>query len=280
MTRFSGVKAAFQGEVGAYSEEAAIRFFDPSIETVPCRDLTDVFKMVERDDVDYGIVPIENSLEGDVNQTFDLLLSSDLKVWGEMNLKITHCLVADPKTRLDSIEKVYSHPQALAQCRNFLIEQGLEPVPAYDTAGSVKNIRDRGLMDAGAVASRRAAEIYGMKVLAEGIEDIPYNYTRFLVLAKEDASPTGEDKTSIIFSTKHVPGALYKALEAFASRKINLTKIQSRPTREKPWSYNFFMDFEGHREDVICRDALEDLEGKSLFVKVLGSYPKAKRGLG
>ncbi len=279
MSRRTMVKAAFQGELGAYSEEAAIQYFDSSIETTPCRDLTDVFEKVETGSVDYGIVPIENSLEGDVNQTFDLLLSSDLKVRGEINLKINHCLIADPSTRLESIEKVYSHPQALAQCRNSLKELGLESVPTYDTAGSVKMIREKNLLDVAAVASQRAAVIYGMKVLEEGIQDNPFNYTRFLVLSKEDAVPTRADKTSIIFTTKHIPGALYKALEVFASRNINLMKIQSRPTREKPWSYNFFTDFEGHRKDTVCREALEDLRSKSLFVKVLGSYPKAKQGL-
>ncbi len=269
------LRVAFQGEIGAYSEEAVYSFFGPSIEVKPCKNLSDVFESVEVEEAEYGVVPVENSIEGSVTQTYDLFLEHNLKVRGEIVLKIVHCLITNPKTELDSIEVVYSHPQALAQCRSFLEKLGCEVIPTYDTAGSVKMMKEKGLLSAGAIASERAAEIYGMRVLTKGIADNPNNYTRFFVLSKNDSPPTGRDKTSIIFSTKHVPGALYRALEEFALREINLTKIESRPTKKTPWEYNFYLDFEGHRSEERCQEALKGLGKKSVFIKVLGSYPKA-----
>ena len=177
---------------------------------------------------------------------------------------------------MDSIKKVYSHPQALGQCQAFLKHLGCELIPTYDTAGSVKMIKEKGIIDGGAIASTRAAEIYGMKIIAKEIEDNPNNFTRFFVLAKQDSPPSGNDKTSVVFSVKHRPGALYQLLKEFSARKINLTKIESRPTRQKPWEYNFYLDFEGHREDKLSEEALQSLDDVSIFVKVLGSYPKAK----
>jgi len=265
---------AFQGEKGAYSEEAATLFFGSSVKAKPYRSLLEVFKKVEEEHVDAGIVPVENSLEGSVNQTYDLLLSSELKVSGEVILRVTHCFIANKKMSLKSIRTVYSHPQALAQCRNFLDNLKCEIIPTYDTAGSVKFIKEKGLMDSCAIASERAAKIYEMKILAKGIEDDKNNYTRFFILSKKDSPYTGKDKTSIIFSTKNVPGALYSALREFAIRRINLTKIESRPTRMTPWEYNFYLDFEGHRSEKRCKKALEGLEKKVLFIKMLGSYPK------
>jgi chorismate mutase/prephenate dehydratase len=274
--RVQGASIAFQGEIGAYSEEAAFQFFGAAILLKPCESLEDVFRAVERDEVQFGVVPAENSLEGSISRVYDLLLDSSLKVCGEIELRVVHCLIGVPQARLDSIKKVYSHPQALGQCQTFLRHLGCELVPTYDTAGSVKMIKEMGEPDKGAVASARAAEIYGMKVLAREIEDNPNNVTRFFILAKHDSPPSGNDKTSIVFSVKHKPGALYQSLKEIASRKINLTKIESRPTRQKPWEYNFYLDFEGHREDKLFQEALESLENTSLFVKVLGSYPKAK----
>ena len=273
------MKVAFQGEIGAYSESAVYSFFGPSVEVKPCKNLSDVFESVEEGQTPYGVVPIENSIEGSVNQTYDLFLVHDLKVCGETVLKIVHCLITNPKATLDSIEVVYSHPQASAQCRNFLEKLGCKMIPTYDTAGGVKMMKEKKLVNVGAIASERAAEVYGMKVLVKEIADNPNNYTRFFVLSKEDSPPTGDDKTSIIFSTKHVPGALYRALEEFAIRNINLTKIESRPTKEKPWEYNFYLDFEGHRNEERCREALRGLERKSSFIKVLGSYPRAPKSL-
>jgi len=267
---------AFQGEMGAYSEEAALNFFSPPINFKPCESLEEVFKLVEQDEVQFGIVPVENSLEGSISRTYDLFLDFNLKVCGETELRVVHCLIGTPQARLDLIKKVYSHPQALGQCKTFLRHLGCELVPTYDTAGSVKMIKEKGLPDSGAIASSRAAEIYGMKVITSEIEDNSNNCTRFFIIAHQDSPPSGNDKTSIVFSVKHTPGALYESLRGLADRGINLTKIESRPTRQKPWEYNFYLDFEGHWEDEVSQEALADLETHSIFVKVLGSYPKAR----
>jgi chorismate mutase/prephenate dehydratase len=267
---------AFQGEIGAYGEEAAFQFFGPLIQVKPRESLDDVFKVVERGEAQFGVVPIENSLEGSISRVYDLFLDSSLKVCGETELRVSHCLIASPEAQLGSIKRVYSHPQALAQCRAFLKHLDCELIPTYNTAASVKMIKEQGITDGAAVASARAAEIYGMKVIAKEIEDNPNNFTRFFILSKQDSPPSGEDKTSIVFSVKHKPGTLYEFLRELAGRNINLTKIESRPTRQKPWEYNFYLDFEGHREDKLSREILENLERVSLFVKVLGSYPKAR----
>jgi len=271
----SEVKVAFQGERGAYSECAIYKHFGSHVQTKPCKRFSDVFKSVETHEADFGVVPVENSIEGSVNQVYDLFLEHELRVCGEIIIKIAHCLIANPQAELNSIKVVYSHPQALAQCRNFLERLGWELISTYDTAGSVKLIKEKGIADAAAIASEQAAKIYEMKILEKNIADNPNNFTRFFVLSETDAPPSGNDKTSIIFSTKHVPGALYRALEEFARRGINLTKIESRPTRRKPWEYNFYLDFEGHRSETRCAEALEGLKAKSLFLKILGSYPKA-----
>jgi chorismate mutase/prephenate dehydratase len=269
------VKVAFQGERGAYSESAVYTFFGATADVKPCRDLTEVFESVNKQEAQFGVVPVENSLEGSVNQTYDLFLTYSLNVCGEIIIRISHCLIANPNTSLEAVKTVYSHPQALAQCRSFLERLGRELIPTYDTAGSVKMLKEKGLKEAAAVASEKAAEIYGMKILAREIEDNPENYTRFFVLSKEDSPMTGKDKTSIIFAASHTPGSLYHALGEFAKRDINLTKIESRPTRQKPWEYNFYLDFEGHRTEENCAAALKAVEKSALFIKILGSYPRA-----
>jgi len=272
-----GVTAAFQGEAGAYSEEAATQFFGSTITAQPCESLEDVFKLVEQGGAQIAVVPVENSLEGSISRAYDLLLDSDLMVCGEVELRVSHCLIANPGARLDLIKRVYSHPQALGQCRSFLRHLGCEMVPTHDTAGSVRMVKEQGGTDIAAVAGARAAEIYGMEILAREIEDNQNNFTRFFVLSGQDSPPSGNDKTSIVFSVTHKPGALYQALTEFASRDINLTKIESRPTRQKPWEYNFYLDFQGHREDKGPQEVLDILAKTSVFVKVLGSYPKAKQ---
>ncbi len=269
------VKVAYQGEPGAYSESAVYLFFGNKANPVPCKGFSDVFKKVEIGETEFGVVPIENSIEGSVNQVYDLFLIYDHKVCGEVVLKIDHCLIANKGTKLEDIKIVYSHPQALAQCRSFLESLNCEIVSTYDTAGSVKMIKEQQIMNAGAVAAERAAKIYDMEVLSRDISDTSNNLTRFFVLSKNDASVSGNDKTSVIFSTKHVPGALYQVLGEFAKRGINLTKIESRPTKRQPWEYNFYLDFEGHRTEKRCSEALDGLRKKAVFVKVLGSYPKA-----
>jgi len=266
---------AFQGERGAYSESAVYKFFGADTEVKPCKDFRDVFESVDKQETPYGVVPVENSLEGSVNQNYDLFLKYDLNVRGEVIVKIEHCLIVNTGAKLESIKAVYSHPQALAQCRRYLEKTKWEITPTYDTAGSVKIIKEQKLLNAAAIASQRAAEIYSMQILARDIADNKENYTRFFVLSQEDSEPTGKDKTSIIFSAKHEPGSLYHALGEFAKRNINLTRIESRPTKKTAWEYNFYLDFEGHRTEQNCTEALKALEKYAIFVKILGSYPKA-----
>jgi chorismate mutase / prephenate dehydratase len=268
------VKVTYQGEIGAYSEMAVYKFFGKKAEPVPCKDFQEVFESVKAGAVPSGVVPIENSIEGSVNQNYDLFLAYDLKVCGEVAVKLAHVLIGNPQAKLEDIETVYSHPQALAQCRKYLEKHNWQIIPAYDTAGAVKIVKEKNLENAAAIASEKAADLYSMKILARDIADNPSNYTRFLVLALEDAAPTGDDKTSIIFSAKHAPGTLYHALGEFASRNINLTRIESRPTKTTAWQYNFYLDFEGHRTEKRCVEALEALEKYATFVKILGSYPR------
>jgi chorismate mutase/prephenate dehydratase len=266
---------AFQGEKGAYSEEAALKHFGENTRTKPYRSLSQVFESVEGKIVDFGLVPAENSIEGSVNQTYDLLLDSPLKICGEVKIRISHCLLALPGVGQKDLKVVYSHPQALAQCAHFLEALQVETEPTYDTAGSAKMIRERQLHGAGAIASERAAEAYDLAILQRNIEDYTENFTRFFVIGLGDAPATGENKTSIVFGTTHTPGSLHKALNELASRKINLTKIESRPVRTTPWEYHFFVDFAGHRTDHECAEALEALKKSTTFLKVLGSYPSA-----
>jgi len=272
-----GTEVAFQGQDGAYSQEAALDFFGNSVLTRPCDTLEEVFKLVQEGGLPYGIVPVENSQEGSISRSYDLLLEADVMVCGETQIRVSHCLIANPGTSAASIKRIYSHPQALAQCQAYLRRLGCEVIPAYDTAGSVKMIKEKKIMDGAAVAGARAAQIYGMNIIAREIEDNPRNTTRFFILSRQDAPPTGDDKTSIVLLLKHKPGTLHQALGIFARRKINLTKLESRPTRQKPWEYNFYLDFEGHRTDAAVQRTLAQLEDISLFLKVLGSYPKAKQ---
>lgn len=267
-------KVAFQGERGAFSEDAVINFFGDA-ELSPSRYIGDVFEAVLRDNVDFGVVPVENSQAGSINDTYDLLLSYPLNIFGEIRLRISHCLMALPGESLDEIKVIYSHPQALAQCEEFLRKLKVEIMPTYDTAGSAKKIKEAGLKGCAAVASKRAAQIYGLEILAEKIETNPNNYTRFFVISKEKAEATPKSKTSLVFSTKNTPGALYACLGAFATRGVNLTKLESRPSKEKPWEYIFYVDFEGHIDDRVCQEALTELKQETDFIKILGSYPRA-----
>lgn len=269
------LKAAFQGERGAYSEEAARTFFR-RVRPIPCRQLAEVFHAVEHRRVAAGIVPAENSLEGSINQTYDLLLASKVMICGEVEQLIRHCLIGHAGATLRRIQTVYSHPQALQQCGRFIAKHGWEAVPTYDTAGSVPLVRRLG-PEAAAIASRRAASLYRMKVLAEAIADSPQNFTRFFVLSGQDAVPSGKDKTSLVFAVRHEPGSLHRALGVLARRQINLTKIESRPTRATRWEYNFFVDFEGHRTEPKVEQALKALGRCTTMVRILGSYPRFQR---
>lgn len=267
-------KVAFQGEPGAYGEMATLSHF-PKAKLLPAKSFQIIFQSLESGTVDFAVIPIENSIEGSINETYDLLLNTNMEVCGEIYQRIRHCLIINPDADNSKVRCAYSHPQALAQCRVNLRKRNLEPVPTYDTAGAVKMIKEKKLNDAAAIASKRAAELYEMEIWEENIEDKPNNYTRFLVLSKMQSEPTGHDGTSLIFSVKHVPGALYGILAEFANRGINLTKIESRPTKEVPWEYYFYVDFDGHRNDIEIRDLIRILEKKTTFIKILGSY---KRG--
>jgi prephenate dehydratase len=267
-------EVAFQGEKGAFSEEAVIRFFGEA-DPVSCRSIRDVFDAVVEDAAEFGVVPVENSQAGSINETYDLLLRYDLGIYGEIAIEVNHCLLAPPGESLETVKTVYSHPQALAQCAEFLRKLTVEIVPTYDTAGSAKMIRDRALVNCAAVASKRVSEIYGMDVLAEDIQTIPDNYTKFFVISKKRAGQADENKTSLVFSTKNAPGALYDCLGAFATRGINLTKLESRPIKDTPWDYVFYVDLQGHMDDDVCRQALQSLQETTSLLKILGSYPKA-----
>jgi len=267
-------KVAFQGERGAFSEDAVISFFT-DVSLSPCRYLRDVFEAVLKDVVDFGVVPAENSQAGSINETYDLLLSCPLNIFGEVVLRIRHCLMALPGEDLNLIRTIYSHPQALAQCEEFLRGLEAEIIPSYDTAGSAKKVRDENLRQCAAVASRRAAQIYGLEILADEIQTNVNNYTKFFVISKKKAMPAAENKTSLVFATKNVPGALYDSLGAFATRNLNLLKLESRPSRDKPWEYVFYVDFEGSMDDKTCYEAVEEVKQRASFTKILGSYPQA-----
>jgi len=268
-------RVAFQGERGAFSEDAVIKFFGDA-ELISCRLIADVFESTWKDEVNFGVVPIENSQAGSINETYDLLLKYALNISGEIILKVSHCLLALPGETLEGIKRIYSHPQALAQCEEFLTKLNLDIVPTYDTAGSAKMIKEGKLLRCAAIASERASQIYQLEILAHDIETNPSNYTKFVVISKERASRAERNKTSLIFATKNTPGALYDSLGTFATRDINLIKLESRPSKDKPWEYIFYVDLEGHMEDEPCKVALAELWDRANLVKILGSYPVAE----
>ena len=269
------MRVAFQGEPGAYSEQAVFNYFG-EVETEPCESFDRVFDSVVNDSCELGLIPIENSLAGSIHQNYDLLLNHDLYIVGEYLLRVQHCLIALPDVKKENIKKVISHPQALGQCASYLRRLGVKSEAVYDTAGSVKMLRESGERNIAAIASRRAAEIYEMQILEEGIEDNPENYTRFLAISKTAVKPQGDAKTSIVFTLKNQPGALFKALSVFALRDIDLTKIESRPLQGKPWEYLFYIDFAGAAHEETSSKALDHLSEYALTLRVLGSYPRYK----
>lgn len=268
-------RVAFQGITGAYSEQAAHHFFGPEVESVPCGTLADLFFTVERGEADYGMLPVENAVAGSVAQSYELLVEHDLRIHAELILHVRHMLLAIPGSELTALKRVRSHPQALAQCQRYLSRHGLEPEPAFDTAGSARDLAANPEPGVAAIASELAAELYGLEILDRDIEDFPFNYTRFFVLAMESPPRAQRNKTSLVFAAAHQPGALYECLGEFAQRRINLTKIESRPRLNQPWQYIFYLDFEGHCQDPECEAALMGLLRRSSFVKLLGSYQAA-----
>jgi chorismate mutase/prephenate dehydratase len=269
------VKVAFQGERGAFSEDAAAKLFSGNIAFLPCSRLKQVFELVSQNKVEFGVVPVENSQAGSINETYDLLLAYPLNIFAEVILRVSHCLMALPGDKLTNITTIYSHPQAIAQCAEFLSKLNVEIMSGYDTAGSAKMIKEKGLRNCAAIASKRAADIYGLEILAPEIETSVNNYTKFVAISKQNAKPAQKNKTSVVFATKHEPGALYRILGIFASRNINLTKLESRPSRAKPWEYVFYADFEGHLDGKVYQEAVRHLQREAAFVKILGSYPQA-----
>ncbi len=270
------MKIAFQGEPGAYSEQAVFNYFG-QVEPQPCESFDAVFDAVISGASQAALIPIENSLAGSIHQNYDLLLRNNLHIVGEYFLRVHHCLISMPDVKQGDIKKAISHPQALEQCARYLRSHGIKAEQVYDTAGSVKMLKASGARDIAAIASRRAAELYGMQILEEGIEDNLENYTRFLAIQSDPIVPNGEAKTSIVFTLKNEPGALFKALSVFALRDIDLTKIESRPLAGSPWEYLFYIDFVGAIQAETVRKALDHLAEYAKMLRILGSYPRFKQ---
>jgi prephenate dehydratase len=269
------MKIAYQGEPGAFSEAAALQI-RPDAEPMPCKAFEDVFDAVESGAAECGVLPIENSIGGSIHRNFDLLLEHDIPIVGEIELPVVHHLLAFPGTTLERVRRVYSHPQALAQCDRFLRTlSGVEIIASYDTAGSAKMIADQKMTDAAAIASARAGDLFGLTSIRASIQDYAHNTTRFLVISRTPLSSAAPDKTTIVFTLPNQPGALFKALSVFALRGIDLTKLESRPLPDRKWEYLFYVDLAG--DDVACGRALAHLGEFAAMLRVLGTYPSFKR---
>ncbi|MBF0308558.1 MAG: prephenate dehydratase [Magnetococcales bacterium] len=269
---------AFQGMRGAYSEQAC-REKMPDYRVYPCKTFEDVFSAVEEGLCRYGMLPVENSMAGVVSDSYDLLAVHRLSVVGEYFLHVRHCLLANPAATLPQITTVFSHPQALAQCRSFIRRFGWNHLSVYDTAGSAAELAQRAIPQEAAIASELCASLYGLTVLQRDIQDSRMNTTRFLVIGREPCSPDPSEpcKTSVLFTVRDIPAALYKCLGGFATNGINLTRLESRPVPGKQWTYNFYLDFQGHPEEERCRLALEELRFFTTSCKVLGCYPEGTK---
>lgn len=264
---------AYQGEPGAYSEQGCRQFFGEDVQTLPCRSFEDMFMAVHDGRVKQIMLPVENSLAGTVLLAYDLLVDHNLRVQGEEIVHVQHCLIAPHGVTLQEIKRAKSHPQALKQCAKTLKRMGVEAILGNDTAGSARELSETKEPNMAAIASELAAQTYNMNILARDLQDLPNNYTRMFVLGKEDAPRRDPSKTSIIFTTRHEPGDLYRVLGEFAERGINLSKLESRPRRNVAWSYRFFVDFHGHEDDPAVQQALLGVLKRANSLKVLGSYP-------
>jgi prephenate dehydratase len=270
------MRIAYQGEPGAFSEAAARRV-DPDAQLVPCRSFDEVFDAVQAGTSAYGVLPIENSIGGSIHRNYDLLVERTLPIVGEVELPVIHHLLAIPGATLDGLRRVYSHPQGLAQCERFLRTlTNVEIIATYDTAGSAKMVADAGLKDAGAIASARAGEVFGLVSLAASVQDFDDNITRFLVVGTAPLPDRVADKTSIVFSLPNEPGSLFKALSVFALRGISLTKLESRPIQGRPWEYLFYVDLAAARDEVHCTRALAHLGEFAPMLRTLGTYASWK----
>jgi arogenate/prephenate dehydratase len=269
------VRLAYQGEPGAYSEAAALQYGGAQAETLPCKSFEDVFDAVSKKRATHGVVPLENSIGGTIHRNYDLLLDHDLSISGEVELDVVHCLQALPGTTIGEVKVVYSHPQALAQCERYLKDLGATVEAVYDTAGGAKLVAEKKLAGAAALASRRAADVFGLEVLQEAVQDFEFNITRFAVIG--GLPPADANKTTIVFALPSTPGALFKALSVFALRDINLTKLESRPMRGSPWEYLFYVEVDAPRSDLGCARALTHLAEFARWTRVLGTYKGAER---
>jgi prephenate dehydratase len=272
----STARAAFQGERGAFSEEAAVRLLGDGIEVVPCATFDALYRALDADRADLLLAPVENSLIGTIQRSQDLLLDSGLSIVGEVVLPVVHCLIGCPGASLENIASVQSHPAALAQCEGFFAARPhIRRITADDTAGSVAEVVALGDPTRAAIASRRAAEHHGGAVLLEHLEDHRENFTRFLLLGREPIDPSAGDKVSLVMMVRHEPGSLVRALEPFARRGVDLLKIESRPVAGRPWEYRFHLDLQGSLTEPALAAALEELRGAAQEVRVLGCYPSA-----
>ena len=266
------LKVAFLGPEGTFTNLAALRHFGSAAEYVPVQSIKAVFDAIEGGTADYGLVPIENSTEGVVNYTLDMFIDYDLKIAAEVLLEISQNLLSKSGDR-SRVKKIYSHPQPTAQCRIWL-ESNMPGVPIFEAASTAKAAEIASMdEDAAAIASEMAARLYDLQFIEKHIEDNKYNFTRFLVITRDFPAKTGKDKTSIMFTIKDKPGALYEILHPFRKSKINLTKIESRPSKRRAWEYIFFVDMEGHIEEKKVRKAIEAVKDNCLYLKHLGSYP-------
>ena len=275
------LRVAFQGELGAFSQQAIRQLLGARATPVPRQRFEEVFDALRAGEVDAAALPIENTLAGSVHENYDLLLKFDFDITAETNVRIVHNLIAPPGTKFGMIRKVYSHPVALNQCIDFFARyKKIERVPYYDTAGSVKMVMEDRPAGAAAIASELAAKLYGGRILKREIEDDRKNFTRFFLLEPAGAKPRAARgrpwKTSLVFSTGNKPGSLFRALSALALRDLSLMKIESRPRRGKPWEYMFYLDLMGHRDEKTVRNALGHLAEMADFLRVLGSYRAAR----
>jgi prephenate dehydratase len=270
------MRVAYQGEPGAFSESAVLAIF-PDAEPMPCDTVRICFSRVTSGEADFGVVPVENSQAGSVNETYDLLLNSSLaKVWGEVVVRVDHALLANPGARLENVLRAYSHWQALAQSEDFLAAHGIEPVPVHDTAGAARMVAGSGRTDEAAIASVEAGSKVGLVVLAERIQSVPDNFTKFAVIGTRDPGLGIPDKTSLVMAVHDRPGSLLASLKPFAEHDINLTKLESRPRRGAPFEYVFYLDVERASDDGDLLDALDEVRLHTSMLKVLGSYPGSK----
>jgi prephenate dehydratase len=270
------MRIAYQGEPGAFSEAAALQIKADAL-LVPCLSFEDVFDSVKAGPAGYGVLPIENSIGGSIHRNFDLLLEHELPIVGEVELPVIHHLLAFASTTLEGVRRIYSHPQALAQCDRFLRTlSGVEIIATYDTAGSAKLIADQKMVDAAAIASARAAEVFGLVPLRSSIQDYEHNVTRFIVIGRRPFSSEPPDKTTIVFTLPLGAGTLFKALSVFALRGIDLTKLESRPIPNRKWEYLFYADLAAARDELPCGRALMHLAEFAPMLRVLGSYPSYK----